>query len=173
MKAWIKAGIVVGILQIVATLPSFTLFFLPIEVGVVITYISCFVFLFLYPLPGILDVHWTSEPRSQNEILKSGTLSGFLASTIDGVITFLLIFIVSLTGGMERYLYETIPTEMEFLSQAGVGLMFFIILVLIQSCIGLIFHILTGVILSPVGGIIYANIKGKRVKARENENRSP
>jgi hypothetical protein len=165
MKAWIKAGIIVGILQIVFTLPAFTIFFLPIEIGVVISYIACFIFLFLYPLPGILEVHWTAEPRPQNEILKYGALSGFLAATIDGVITFFLILLVSFTGGMEKYLYQAIPAEMETLNQVGFGSMFFIILVLVQSCIALIFHILTGVILSPVGGLIYANTKNKRVKA--------
>ncbi|MBL8099642.1 MAG: hypothetical protein JNK81_10695, partial [Anaerolineales bacterium] len=139
-------------------------FFLPIEIGVIISYIACFIFLFLYPLPGILEVHWTAEPRPQNEILKSGALSGFLAATIDGVITFFLILLVSFTGGMEKYLYQAIPVEMETLNQVGFGSMFFIILVLVQSCIALIFHILTGVILSPVGGLIYANIKNKRVK---------
>jgi hypothetical protein len=169
MKAWIKAGIIVGILQIVFTLPAFTIFFLPIEIGAVISYIACFIFLFLYPLPGILEVHWTAESRPQNEILKFGALSGFLASTIDGVITFLLILLVTVTGGMETYLYEAIPAEMEALSQVGFGPMFFIVLTLIQTCIALILHILTGVILSPVGGLIYANIKNKRVKVKKEE----
>ncbi len=164
MKVWIKAGIMVGILQIVFTLPAFTVFFLPIEIGAALSYIACFIFLFLYPLPGILEVYWTAEPRSQNEILKSGALSGFLAAAIDGAITFFLILLVSFTGGIEKYLYQTIPAEMETLNQAGFGSMFFIILVLVQSCIGLIFHILTGAILSPVGGLIYANIKNKRMK---------
>jgi magnesium-transporting ATPase (P-type) len=165
MKAWIKSGLIVGVLQILFTLPAFTVFFLPIEIGAVISYVACFIFLFLYPLPGILEVHWTAEPRPQNEILKSGALSGFLASTIDGIVTFFLIMLVSVFGGMEKYLYETIPTEMEALSQVGFGSMFFIMLVLLQTCIALIFHILTGVILSPVGGLIYANIKNKKAKA--------
>lgn len=165
MKPWIKAGLIAGVLQILFTLPAFTVFFFPFEIGAVISYVACCLFLFLYPLPGILEVHWTAEPRPQNEILKTGALSGFLASAIDGIVTFLLIALVSVFGGMEKYLYEAIPTEMELLNQAGFDSMFFIMLGLAQTCIGLIFHIFAGVILSPVGALIYANIKNKRVKA--------
>jgi hypothetical protein len=161
MKPWIKAGIAGGILQIIFTLPSFAAFYLPAAVGGILSLFACCLFLTLYPLPGVLDVHWTAESRTEGKLLLAGALAGLLATAIDSVATLLMVAILSISGGFERYLQQTIPNEMEIFEQTGMDFLFSTGGLLVQTGIGLIFHVLTGVVLSALGALIYAGLKNK------------
>lgn len=161
MKPWVKAGIIGGVLQILFTLPSFALIYLPIGIGGAISLIACCLFFFLYPLPGVLDVHWSAESRAERNVIFAGALAGLLATVIDSIATFLLIWLVSATGGFEKYLQTAMPVEMEMINQSGIGFLFSTASILLQTSIGLIFHIVTGVVLSAFGGLVYAGMKNK------------
>ncbi len=161
MKPWIKAGIVGGILQIIFTLPSFAAFYLPLGIGGTLSLCTCCLFFLLYPLPGVLDVHWSPEQRTEGKLAFAGALAGLLAAGIDSVATLLLVVALSLSGGFERYLQQAIPNEMEMFRQTGMDFMFSTGGLLVQTGIGLIFHILTAVVLSALGSLVYAGMKNK------------
>ena len=161
MKPWIKAGIAGGILQILFTLPSFAAFYLPAAIGSILSLFACCLFLVLYPLPGVLEVHWTAESRTEGKLMLAGGLASLLATGIDGVATLLLVVIASLSGAVERYLQQVVPNEMELIDQAGMDFLFSTSGLLVQTGVGVVFHIITGVALSALGGLVYAGMRSK------------
>src|SRR5690349_3686539 len=148
MKPWMKAGLIGGALQIVFTLPSFAAFYLPLGVGGILSSLACLVFLFLYPLPGILEAYWFREVRSEGRIILAGSLAGLLATGLDSLATLLLVWIASVSGGFTGYLQKAMPDEMDLIEQAGMGFMFSTTSLLIQTSLGLLFHMFCGVVIS-------------------------
>lgn len=161
MKPWIKAGLIGGILQIVFTLPSFAALYLPPGMGGLLGTLTCCLFLFLYPLPGILEAHWFREIRGEGKVMLAGALAGLFATGLDGFVTLLLVLIASITGGFDGYLRSVMPNEMNLIDQAGMGFMFSTTSLLIQTSIGLLFHIFSGVVVSALAGLVYSGMKNK------------
>ncbi len=161
MKPWIKAGFIGAILQIVFTLPSFAAFYLPLGIGGLLSSLACCVFLFLYPLPGVLEAHWSREARSEGKIIFGGALAGLLATGLDGIVTLLLVWIASASGGFTGYLQKVMPNEMALIDQAGIGFMFETPALLIQTGFALLFHIFSGVVVSALAGLVYSGMKNK------------
>jgi hypothetical protein len=161
MKPWIKAGLVGGILQIVFTLPSFAAFYLPLGIGGMLSSLTCCLFLFLYPLPGILEAYWTRDARGEGKIIFAGALAGLLATGLDGIVTLLLIWVASVSGGFTGYLQKAMPNEMDLIDQAGLTFMFETPALLIQAGFGLLFHIFSGVVVSALAGLVYSGMKNK------------
>ncbi len=161
MKPWIKAGLIGGILQIAFTLPSFAAFYLPLGIGGLLSSLACCLFLFLYPLPGILEVYWSREVRGEGKIIFAGALAGLLAGGLDGIATLLLVWIASVTGGFVGYLQKAMPNEMELIDQAGLGFMFSTPGLLVQTSLALLFHIFSVVVISALAGLIYSGMKNK------------
>jgi hypothetical protein len=161
MKPWIKAGLIGGGLQIIFTVPSFAAIYLPLGMGGAVSLLTCCLFFFLYPLPGILEAHWAHDTRSEGKVIFAGALAGFLATSIDGVVAFLLMFLVSATGGIDRYLQTAMPAEMEMIENSGMGFLFSTGSLLAQTAIGLIFHIFSGVVVSALAGLVYSGMRNK------------
>lgn len=161
MKPWIKAGLVGGVAQIIFTLPSFVAIYLPLGVGGTLSLLTCCLFFFLYPLPGILEAHWSRDARNEGKIIFAGALAGLLATGIDGIVAFLLMFVVSATGGIDRYLQTAMPNEMELIERSGMGFLFSTGSLLAQTAIGLLFHIFSGVVVSALAALVYSGMKNK------------
>jgi hypothetical protein len=161
MKPWIKAGLIGGVAQIIFTLPSFAAIYLPLGVGGALSVLTCCLFFFLYPLPGILEAHWSHDSRSEGKIIFDGALAGLLATGIDGIVAFLLMFLVSVTGGIDHYLQTAMPNEMELIERSGMGFLFSTGSLLAQTAIGLLFHIFSGVVVSALAGLVYSGMKNK------------
>jgi hypothetical protein len=161
MKPWIKAGLIGGILQIIFTLPSFAVLYLPLGIGGMLSSLACCVFLFLYPLPGILEAYWSRDLRGEGKIIFAGALAGLLATGLSSIITFLLVWVASASGGFTDYLQKAMPSEMDLIDQAGMGFMFETPALLIQTVLGLLFHIFSGVVVSALAGLVYSGMKNK------------
>jgi hypothetical protein len=161
MKPWIKAGLIGGILQIVFTLPSFAAFYLPLGIGGLLSTLACCAFLFLYPLPGVLEAHWSRDARGEGKIVLGSAMAGFLATGLDGIFTFLLVWIASASGGITRYLQKAMPNEMDLIDQSGMGFMFETPALLVQLSLGILFHIFSGVVVSALAGLVYSGMKNK------------
>ncbi len=161
MKPWIKAGIVGGILQIVFTLPSFAAFYLPLAVGGLLSILSLCFFLFLYPLPGGLDVHWTVEPRTERQSMVAGALAGLLSTIIYGAATLIMVIVLSLTGGFEAYLRRLMPEVMDLIQESGMSFLFSTGVLLAEMSILLLFHVFLVVAISTLGSVVYAGAKGR------------
>ena len=161
MKPWIKAGLAGGVAQIIFTLPSFVAIYLPLGVGGTLSLLTCCLFFFLYPLPGILEAHWSRDARNEGKIIFAGALAGLLATGIDGIVAFLLMFLVSATGGIDRYLQTAMPNEMELIERSGMGFLFSTGSLLAQTAIGLLFHIFSGVVVSALAALVYSGMKNK------------
>ena len=159
MKPWVKAGVVGGILQVIFTLPIMLIYFLPLGVGSLLAVCVCSFFFLLYPVPGILGLHWTPSPRNTSQGATVGALAGLLATGIDSIATLLLVLATSLLGLNERYIEQIMPNAMDVIRQQGMEFWFSTGGMLLQTAISLIFHIITGVILSILGGVIYVAIK--------------
>jgi hypothetical protein len=161
MKPWIKAGLIGGILQIIFTLPSFAAIYLPLGIGGVLSLLTCCLFFFLYPLPGILEAYWSPDARGEGKIIYAGARAGLLATSLDGIAAFLLMFLVSVTGGIDRYLRTAMPNEMEMIERSGMAFLFSTGSLLAQTAVGLIFHIFSGVVVSALAGLVYSGMKNK------------
>lgn len=161
MKPWIKAGLIGGGLQIIFTVPSFAAIYLPLGIGGTISLLTCCLFFFLYPLPGILEAHWSRDSRGEGKIIFAGALAGLLATSIDGVVAFLLMFLVSVTGGIDQYLQAAMPNEMELIERSGMGFLFSTGSLLAQTAVGLLFHIFSGVVVGALAGLVYSGVKNK------------
>jgi hypothetical protein len=161
MNPWIKAGLIGGILQIVFTLPSFAAFYLPLGIGGILSSFACCLFLFLYPLPGVMEAYWSKDVRGEGKIILNGALAGLLATGLDGIITLLLVWIASVTGGFTGYLQRAMPNEMDLIDQAGLGFMFSTPSLLVQTSLALLFHIFSGVVVSALAGLVYSGMKDK------------
>lgn len=161
MKPWIKAGIAGGILQVMFTLPSFLAFYVPLGIGGTLSLFTCCAFLLLYPLPGVLDVHWTSAARTEGKLALAGALAGLLATGIASMATLLLVLLVSVSGAFDRYMEDIMPGAMELISQAGLDFMYSTAGLMAQTGFALIFHVISGVALSALGGIVYAGVRNK------------
>lgn len=161
MKPWIKAGLIGGGLQIIFTVLSFATIYLPLGIGGAISLLTCCLFFFLYPLPGILEAHWSHESRGEGKIIFAGALAGLLATGVDGIVAFLLMFLVSATGGIDRYLQTAMPNEMEMIESSGMAFLFSTGSLLAQTAVGLLFHIFSGVVVSALAGLVYSGMKNK------------
>lgn len=155
MKASTKAGVVGGILQIMFTLPILLFYVMPVGLGFLFSLCVCSLFFLVYPVPGVLAVHWMPPPRETGQILRNGALAGLIATVIDSLATLLLVLGVAVTGINERYIERIMPNAMEILRQNGMEFWFSTGGQLLQTGVSLIFHIITGVLLSILGGIIY------------------
>jgi hypothetical protein len=161
MKPWIKAGLIGGILQIVFTLPSFAALYLPLGIGGMLSSLACCLFLFLYPLPGILEAYWSRDVRGEGKIIFAGALAGLLATGLNSIVTLLLIWVASASGGFTDYLQKAMPNEMDLINQAGLAFMFETPALLIQAGFGLLFHVFSGVVVSALAGLVYSGMKNK------------
>lgn len=159
MKPWVKAGIWGGILQIVFTAPIILIYFLPVGIGSFVALCTCCLFLFTYPVPGILCIHWTPLPQIQDQGIKTSAFAGLLATGLDSIATLLLVLGVSIAGLNEKYIGQFMPNVQESVDQSGLGFWFSTSGVLLQSCFSLIFHIVFGTIISVLGGMIYSSMK--------------
>lgn len=159
MKPWVRAGIAGGILQVIFTLPILLMYFLPLGIGMLFALCICGLFFLLYPVPGILSVHWSPAPRHAGQAAGAGALAGLLATGIDSIVTLLLSVVLAVTGINGRYMEQMIPNATEILRQTGMEFWISNTGQVLQTGISLIFHIITGVILSVFGAIIYAAIK--------------
>jgi len=109
MKTWIKAGLVGGIVGVVLTLPGLLVFYLPLQLGLIISTCASIVFLLLYPGVGVLAAFWLPEPRIPKQGAIEGALAGLLAFGIDSIATIIITLFIVWTGGMEQYIRQLYP----------------------------------------------------------------
>jgi hypothetical protein len=161
VKPWIKAGLIGGVLQIVFTLPSLAAFYLPLALGGLLSILSLCFFLFLYPLPGVLDVHWTSESRTERQAMGAGALAGLLSTVIYGAATLIMVVVLSLSGGFEAYLRRLMPEAMDLIQESGMSFLFSTGVLLAEMSVLLLFHAFLVVAISTLGSVVYSGAKGR------------
>jgi len=153
MKTWLKAGLIGGIAGVILTLPAFLAFYLPLELGSIISTCASIVFLLLYPGVGILAAFWLPTPRTTKQGAIDGALAGLLAFSIDSIATIIITLIVMWTGGLEQYMSQFAPyLSPEMLATANT---FTVALIAGCSCI----NVLIGMLLSALGGFVFASVK--------------
>jgi len=153
MKTWIRAGLVGGIAGIVLTLPAFLAFYIPLELGFIITTCASAVFLLLYPGVGVLAAYWLPPPRTTKQGAIDGALAGLLAFSIDSIATIIITLIVMWTGGLEQYMSQFAPyLSPDTLTTTNT---FTVALIAGCSCI----NVLIGMLLSALGGFVFALAK--------------
>jgi hypothetical protein len=163
MKAWIKAGLVGAVLEILFTLPTVLIFVAPEMIGNIATCCTGVVFLLVLPLVGILTTIWLQKPATTKSILVQSALAGLLASIIDGVFTVALMAAMSISGLTIGYIERSIP---DAFSRAKTNTLFQFYLSLpgqvISTSVCAIVNILIATGLSMLGAVIYAAIVRKK-----------
>jgi hypothetical protein len=159
MRAWLKAGILGGILQVALTLPAFAIYVLPEDTGLIVSLCVCLPFFLLYPAIGSLASYWLTPPRTIRQGAITGSLAGLLAASIDGVITTLLSIIIAVMGLPQRYLQQLSPDTLEALRRSGMDSLFTVSGQIVASLCTVPIHILFGVVFGCVGGMLYAAMK--------------
>jgi hypothetical protein len=153
MKGWIKAGLIGAIVGIILTLPAFLVFFLPINVGIIISICAGTLFFLLYPAVGILAAFLSPPPRSSKRGAIDGALAGLLAFSLDSLATFALMMVFILNGTYERYLLQFVPWASSSVVREAIfySMVFFII--------SLFINVLVGIFFSAIGGLVLASVK--------------
>jgi hypothetical protein len=154
MKPWIKAGLAGGAAAIVLTLPAFAAYFLPIAPGMILLLCSSTLFLFLYPLVGILAAYWQSPPRIPKQGAMEGGLAGLLAFGLDSIFTLFGTLALIWTGAYGQYLNRLVPSYADQSSLPGLNS-----LTIVFAICSLAVNILAGVFCSALGGFIFASAK--------------
>lgn len=124
MRAWVKAGIIGGIIQILLTIPTPVIYLLPADTGSIVSLCICLSFFFSYPVAGILAAHWLTPPRETRQGAIAGSLAGLLAAGIDSVATVILTIIIALLGLPQRYLDQLTPDMLEAVQKSGMESVF-------------------------------------------------
>ncbi len=159
MRAWIRAGLISSVIQIVLTIPVVTIYVLPQNLGVVISLCICIPFFLFYPIVGALASHWLTPPRTISQAAVEGSLAGGLAASIDGVATIILSILIALLGLPERYLQQLPPATLDLIRESGLDSMFTVGGQIAYTLCTVPFHVVLGVILGCIGGMIYAAIR--------------
>jgi hypothetical protein len=159
MKAWVKAGLIVGMIGILLTILDFLIFFLPLLTGFLVNFCSGMLFLVLYPGVGLLVAYYSKPPRTSKRGAIDGALAGLLAFSLNGVTTVLLMLIALWTGIFQRYLDTVIariglvPVQFSMSNPWVFGIIFLVLIVLMMP------SILYGVFFGGLGGLAFANLK--------------
>jgi hypothetical protein len=159
MRAWVKAGVIGGIIQILLTIPTPVIYLLPADAGSIVSLCICLPFFFSYPVVGILAAHWLTPPRDTRQGAIAGSQAGLLAAGIDSVATGMLTIIIALLGLPQRYLDQLTPEMLEAVQRSGMESMFTTGGQIVTTLCSLPIHALLGVVFGCVGGLIYAAVK--------------
>jgi hypothetical protein len=153
MKGWIKAGLIGAIAGVILTVPAFFLFFLPINIGILINVCTGALFFLLYPCVGVLAAYWSLPPRTSKQGAIDGALGGLLAFGLDSLVSFVMMLIFMLNGIFEQYVRQFAPwTSSDVMQQAMTSTM-------VVLTISLFINVLAGIFFSAIGGLVLASVK--------------
>ena len=164
MKAWLKTGLIGGLILGIVTIIGTFSYKLP-ETVIIGLFLSCFnlcTFILLYPLIGVVAVAWDPSKPESIDGAKLGALAGLIAGIIDGVFTVISAVINIFVGGSE-YLISNIPREaitpfQERMYEAVSSPVY----ILSGAIIGSLFSILFAVGLGALGGFLFSTFINKK-----------
>lgn len=152
MSAWLKAGlvggIVVAILNLLGIIPC---------VGVV----TCFLGFLVYIATGALAAYWMLPPRLPGPAAGQGAMAGALAALIGGIVTTIITVVQTAVTDSATLLSQIPPESLRQLEDAGIDPAVFTgpgmgLGVGAVCCIG---GIIIAAILGAIGGAILAAVR--------------
>jgi hypothetical protein len=152
MRSWIKAGVIGAVVEILVTLLSRTIYFIPQEFSSFFSRCICIPFFLIYFAIGFLAAHWMIPPRTVRKGGIAGGLAILLAGIIDGVFSMFLDITIILSGITGQTLQLQLSPEKEKVFASYIGILI---------CWRLIWLII-GVLLGWLGGMVCVVIERNR-----------